>query len=136
MTLRQALAIVATRFLPFCLLFGLLPLVAEPLIRHHNVMDSLGAVYVPLAIGEPVLITAGFAIVFAALRRHLTASSLRGHAMAALVAVVLLGLTSTFTQGAHLPFIIVGSILAGAVAAGVVFGLPALRALMPSSPAA
>jgi ABC-type transport system involved in cytochrome c biogenesis permease subunit len=106
------------------------PLVAEPLIRHQNVMQSLRSVSVRLAVGEPLLIVAGFIAFLLAVRRRVpivAVASVWRHVVAAFLAVVALGVTSVFAQGAHLPFIIAASVFAGAFAGGVMFGLSTRR---------
>jgi len=50
------------------------------------------------------------------------------HVAAAFIAVVALGITSIFAQGADLPFIVLASILSGGFAAAVTFGFQSWRA--------
>jgi len=135
MTTRQVFAAAARKFLPSVAFLVTLPLLAEPLLRHRSVIESLRSVYLPLAIGEPFLILAGYASFLCATRRRVSVSAVAGvwrHVVAAFVAVAALGITSVFTQGAHLPFIIMASALAGVIAGIVTFGsdtlLPPARA--------
>lgn len=130
MTTRQVLLAALGRFLPSIVVLMAVPLVAEPLIRHRDVMQSLRAVSVRLAIGEPLLIVVGFVAILLAVRGRVpvaAVASIWRHAVAAFLAFVALGVTSVLTQGAHLPFIIAASVFAGAFAGAIMFGLSTRR---------
>jgi hypothetical protein len=116
-----------------------LPLVIEPLVRRRSVIQSLSAVYIPLVVAEPVLIAGGFALCLWLVRSRLpiaVARRLWRHVVAAFIALVALGITSVFTQGAQLPFIALASVLAGVIAAAGTFGFYSLHRGAPVDSAA
>ena len=83
-------------------------LVVEPLLRRHPVVETLRHISVPVAVGEPLLMSPG--------------------AFAAIVAIVTLVLTSIASQGAHLPFLIAASLLAGVWGVLVSFAAASIEA--------
>jgi hypothetical protein len=122
-----------TRFLPSVVVVTLVAISAEPLIRRHDLLTSLKGRYLPLVIGEPLLMALGYGAVLWLVRRKLSAQNIATasrHIAAGVVSVVCLGIASVFSQGAHMPFIIAASISAGVVSALLFF------AFRPSAPLA
>jgi hypothetical protein len=108
-------------------------LVIEPLIRGHNVNDSLRQlrqIYLPLVLAEPPLMAVGYGIGLWLLKSKLNEAILRRgwpHFFAGLTAVLVLGVTSVFSQGAHMPWIVSVSVAAGVLSALLFFGLRSSR---------
>jgi hypothetical protein len=128
MRLRQLLFAASTRFLPAVVVIAATVLIVEPILRGHGVIATLSHVYLPLAIGEPLLFTVGAVAALWLLRRQLEAGvllSVGRNAVAAVVTVAAMMVISVFSQGANLPLIISASLLAGAFGALVAF--PAAR---------
>lgn len=124
MRLRQLLIAASTRFLPAVVLIIGAGLLAEPLLRRQNVAASLRGIYVPLAIGEPLLLTLGALAALWLLRKRLDTGvllSIGRNALAAALAVFTLFVTAVFSQGAHMPFIVSAALLAGVFGTLVVF---------------
>jgi hypothetical protein len=131
MTTRQVVTAASARFLPSVASLMAVLLVIEPLVRRREVFGSLRSVYVPLVIAEPLLIAMGFALCLWLIRNGLgieAGRKLWRHLVAAFIALVTLGITSIFTQGADLPFIALVSILSGGFAAVTTFGIHSWRA--------
>ena len=131
MTTQQVVTAASARFLPCLASLMAVPLVIEPLVRGRDVFSSLRSVYVPLVVAEPLLITVGFSLSLWLVRNGLPAEAghrVWRHLTAAFIAVVTLGITSIFAQGADLPFIVLASILSGGFAAAVTFGFQSWRA--------
>jgi hypothetical protein len=113
---RQLLLAATTRFLPVVVAIIAAITIAEPLIRRHALVATLRQINLPLALGEPLLISLGAFAAMYLLRNRPAARELLGlgrNIFAAIVAVVTLALTAIFSQGAHLAFIIAISLLAG-----------------------
>jgi hypothetical protein len=113
-----------TRFLPSVVVVMLVAISAEPLIRRHDLLTSLKALYLPLVIGEPLLMALGYAAALWLVRRQISAQRIATtsrHIAASVVSIVCLGITSVFSQGAHMPFIFSASISAGVVSALLFF---------------
>jgi hypothetical protein len=129
MTTRQVVTAVTMRFLPSVTFMMVLLLLIEPLVRRRGVFQSLSAVYSPLVVAELLLIAGGFALCLWLVRSRLpiaVARRLWRHVVAAFIALVALGITSVFTQGAQLSFIAFASVLAGVIAASGTFGFYSL----------
>jgi hypothetical protein len=123
-------------FLPAVVLLMVVVPVAEPIIRGHDVLGSLRQLYLPLALAEPLLIAAGYAIGLSVLKTRLNQPMLRRrwlHLAAGVVSVVFLGVISVFSQGAHLSWIVSASLTAGVLSAVVFFGFRSLPRVAVSS---
>jgi hypothetical protein len=120
-------------FLPAVVFVLASVLVIEPLIRGHNVNESLRQlkqVYLPVAVAEPPLMAVGYGLGLWLLKSKLNETMLRQgwlHVLAGLAAVLVLGVTSVFSQGAHLPWIVSVSVAAGVLSALIFFGLRSSR---------
>ncbi len=125
MRLRQLLIAASTRFLPAVVVLIGAGLLAEPLLRRQNVAASLRGIYLPLALGEPLLLTFGAVAAFWLMRKRLDTRvllSVGRNALAAVAAVVTLFVIAVFSQGAHMPLIITVNLFAGVFGTLVVFG--------------
>jgi len=131
MKLRQLLLAAVTRFLPTVVGIMVVVTVAEPLIRRHAVLETLRHISLPVALGEPLLISLGAFAAMCIVRNRPAARELLGlgrNLFAAIVAVVTLLLTSIVSQGAHLSFIIAASLVAGACGVLVSFAATSIEA--------
>jgi hypothetical protein len=125
-TSQHILRSVLTRFLPSLILAMIAILIIEPLVRGHDVVRSMRGIYLPLAIAEPLLMTAGCFLALWLMRKRIEERGLDRilpHLCAAMLAMVTLGAISVISQGAHLPWIITVSIASGLVSAMVCFGI-------------
>ena len=119
MTSKRIVTMAALRFFSGVLLLFAVTLTAEPLLRGHSLLASLQAVSVRLVVVEPLLLTLGFGTALWLLRSRLRQGedlSLWRCLLAAMLGVVALGVTSVFSQGSRMPFILVASLGAGLVA--------------------
>lgn len=120
---RELLLPVVTRFLPVLVALILGSLVAEPLLRGRDVLNSLRHVHVPLLVAQPLLISAGYALGLWLVRiRFASGSTAAPHIFAALAAVVVLFVVSVLSQGAPLHFIVTVDTAVGLVVALAFFG--------------
>jgi hypothetical protein len=121
---RQLLLAAITRFLPAVVAIIATITLIEPLIRRHAILETLRHINLPLALGEPLLISIGAFAAMWLVRNRPAARELLGlgrNVFAAIVAVVTLFLTAILSQGAHLPFIIGICLLAGVCGVLVAF---------------
>jgi hypothetical protein len=120
----QLLLAVTTRFLPAAVAIFAVITIVEPLIRRHAILDTLRQINLPLALGEPLLISLGAFAAMCLLRNQPAVRELLGlgrNVFAAIVAVVTLFLAAVVSEGTHLPFIIGICLLAGACGVLVAF---------------
>jgi hypothetical protein len=125
-TSRQILRSTLTRFLPSLILAMIAILITEPLVRGHGVTGSMREIDLPLAIAEPLLMTAGCFLALWTMRKGIDERGLDRilpHLCAAILALFSLAAISAISQGAHLPWIITVSIASGLVTALVCFGI-------------
>ena len=125
MSFRQIAAAIASRFVPAIFVVVVATIVIEPLLRRRNVLATLQAVHIPLVIGEPLLMAGGAGMVLFALGGRLDPPVVRSsgrHVAAAFLATATMFVTSIYSQGARLPFIIGASIASGMVGALLAFG--------------
>ncbi|MEA2236179.1 MAG: hypothetical protein QOC81_903 [Thermoanaerobaculia bacterium] len=119
---RPALAL----FLPPVFVVMIVVPLAEAIIRGHDVLTQFSQLDLPLSLAEPLLLTAGYVIGLSLVRSRLNPSVFRKrwlHLAAGIVSIIVLGVTSVFSQGAHLPWIISACVVAGLVTALMFFGL-------------
>ena len=117
---------VALKSLPLICLFTTLPFVIEPLVRRQTLRGAFEGVYIPLTLLEPLLMALGVAGAVLLVRPR-NIDSFGRHLSAAFITVGTLAVTSIFTQGAHLPFIISMSIASGLVGGFAAFWRPSTR---------
>jgi hypothetical protein len=137
--IRKLIFATSARFLPLVATLMIATLLVEPILRHHSVLRFLRAVYVPMAIGEPLLMSIGFVAGLFTVESRLTSSTLFNigrHILAAAVALVVLLVASIFSQGAHPPFIILLCVAVGFVSALAAFSFQLLRPIPPSATSA
>lgn len=117
---RQIVRATVVLFLPTVVAVMLLIPAVDRLIRHGSLLEGMRGLHLPLVIGGPLLLAAGYGLVLILFRRHFRCGTLESkplHVASAALAVVMLGLLSILTQGAHLPFILLAHFGAGAGAA-------------------
>jgi hypothetical protein len=115
-------------FLPAVVVLVVIVPIVEPIIRGHEVLASPRHISLSLAVAEPLLIAAGYMTGLSLLRSRLNPGAFRRrwlHLTSGLVSVAVLGITSIFSQGAHLPWIISASAGAGLLTAFLFFGFRA-----------
>jgi hypothetical protein len=108
----------------FVLMSGL-PLL-ESAIRGHG-LAGLRGVSLPFVFGLPLLMSVGYALGLIALSSRLDPTAVGRtvrHAVAAITAILMLGLLSMMTQGAHRPFVFAACLSAGLIASLACFLRP------------
>jgi hypothetical protein len=121
----EVVRITVARFLPAVAVTLVGSLVVVAGLHARGGLASLGQVHWPLAAGQPVAISVGYAGALLVLRRQLAPAAVRSPrrtASAAGLAVVGLGVLSVHTQGAGLGRIILSCVAAGALAGRLVAG--------------
>jgi hypothetical protein len=97
-------------------------MLAVPLLEQTirgQAITGLRGMYIPFVIGQPLLLAAGYALGLFALRW--AGSGTARHIIAALLAVVILGVVSVFSQGAGRAFVVAACLAVGLFASLNVF---------------
>ena len=125
-TSRELVRSTLALFLPPVVVVMVAVPLAESIIRGHDVLTQFRSISLPLALAEPLLLAAGYLIGLSILRSRLSPAVFRHrwlHLAAGIVSIAILGVTSVFSQGAHLPWIVSACVVAGLLSALMFFGL-------------